>query len=221
MKFNEEKKDGENVEEKQAQDDAALLSALMTETSRPELRMTGIYGDVNEERCSEAIYGLMALHLTGIEKKLADPEDDESDLIETYQPIEFIVSSHGGLAADMFSVYDTMRDIRQKTPIHTKGLGKVMSAGVLLLAAGTKGERKIGKYCRVMIHGVVAGQHGYLADVENEFKETRAIQRMYVQALAEETDMSEAYVRKLMNKKTNVYLNAEEAVKLGIADIIL
>ena len=32
--------------------------------------------------------------------------------------------------------------------------------------------------------------------------------------------MSEAYVRKLMNKKSNVYLDAEEAVKLGIADII-
>ena len=32
--------------------------------------------------------------------------------------------------------------------------------------------------------------------------------------------MSEAYVRKLMNKKTNVYLDAEEAVKLGIADIV-
>ena len=162
----------------------------------------------------------MALHLTGTETVLADPEDENSEVIETYQPIDFIVSSHGGLAADMFSVYDVIRELRDKTPIHTKGLGKVMSAGVLLLASGTKGQRRIGKYCRVMIHGVMAGQHGYLADVENEFKETRAIQRMYVKALAEETNMSEAYVRKLMNKKTNVYLDAEEAVKLGIADII-
>jgi ATP-dependent protease ClpP protease subunit len=216
MKFNKEPA----PEEAERADDAALLSALMTETSRPELRMTGIYGDVTEDRCSEAVYGLMALHLTGTEKMLADPEDENSEIIETYQPIDFIVSSHGGLAADMFSVYDVIRELRDKTPIHTKGLGKVMSAGVLLLASGTKGERRIGRYCRVMIHGVMAGQHGYLADVENEFKETRAIQRMYVKALAEETSMSEAYVRKLMNKKTNVYLDAEEAVKLGIADII-
>jgi ATP-dependent Clp endopeptidase proteolytic subunit ClpP len=216
MKFSEEKP----TEERDDAQDAALLSALMSEPPRPELRMTGIYGDVNEDRCSEAIYGLMALHLSGTESRLADPEDENSEIVETYQPIDFIVSSHGGLAADMFSVYDTIRDIRDKSPIHTKGLGKVMSAGVLLLASGTKGQRRIGRYCRVMIHGVMAGQHGYLADVENEFKETRAIQRMYVKALAEETSMSEAYVRKLMNKKTNVYLDAEEAVKLGIADII-
>ena len=209
-------------EEKEQEDKAQeeMFTTLMAEPPRPELRMTGIYGDVTEDRCSEAVYGLMALHLTGTEKMLADPEDENSEIIETYQPIDFIISSHGGLAADMFSVYDVIRELRDRTPIHTKGLGKVMSAGVLLLASGTKGERRIGRYCRVMIHGVMAGQHGYLADVENEFKETRAIQRMYVKALAEETSMSEAYVRKLMNKKTNVYLDAEEAVKLGSADII-
>jgi len=218
MIFNKKHFSEEEKQEEKEQTD--IFSALLAEGPKPELRMTGIYGDINEERCSEAVYGLLALHLTGTEKCLSDPEDENSEIIETYQPIDFIVSSHGGLAADMFSVYDVIRELRDRTPIHTKGIGKVMSAGVLLLAAGTKGERRIGKYCRVMIHGVMAGQHGYLADVENEFKETRAIQRMYVQALAAETNMTEAYVRKLMNKKTNVYLDAEEAVKLGIADII-
>tara|TARA_B100002019_G_scaffold271317_1_gene265624 strand:- start:1059 stop:1709 length:651 start_codon:yes stop_codon:yes gene_type:complete len=208
----------EKEEEKDKTENGDIVSMLMTE-ERPELRLTGIYGDVNEERCSEAVYGLHALKLTGRKERVIT--EDEVEAVEVYnEPIEFIISSHGGLAADMFSVYDTIREIRETTEIHTKGLGKVMSAGVLLLASGTKGKRRIGKYCRVMIHGVMAGQHGYLADVENEFKETKAIQRMYVQALADETNMTEAYVRKLMGKKTNVYLNAEEAVKLGIADII-
>ena len=217
MKFN------EKVVEEQEQEDMStpeMFSMIMPEAPPPELRVIGIYGDVNEEKCSEAVYGLLAYHLSGTRHELSDPEDEESDLVETYQPIEFIVSSHGGLAAEMFSVYDVIRDLRDKSPIHTKGLGKVMSAGVLLLASGTKGERRIGKHCRVMIHGVVAGQHGYLADVENEFKETKYIQNMYIKALAEETNMTEKYVRRLMNKKTNVYLDAEEAVKLGIADII-
>lgn len=207
-------------EEKQEVKSEDILSVMMGEPPKPELRLTGIYGDINEEKCSEAVYGLQALHLTGQVLQPEDPEDENSELVMTHLPIDFVISSHGGLAADMFSVYDTIRELRDTTPIHTKGLGKVMSAGVLLLASGTKGQRRIGKYCRVMIHGVVAGQHGYLADVENEFKETKAIQKMYVQALVEETSMSESYVRKLMNKKTNVYLNAEEAVNLGIADII-
>ena len=219
MKVNKNKISEETPKESEKAGPTDFLSALIPE-ERPELRVTGVYGDVNEEKCSEAVYGLHALHLTGKSRALENPKDPDSDIIELHEPLEFIISTHGGLAADMFSVYDTMREIREKTPIITKGLGKVMSAGVLLLAAGTKGRRKIGRYCRVMIHGVMAGQHGYLADVENEFKETRAIQRMYVKALSDETNMSQAYVKKLMNKKTNVYLDAEEAVKLGIADII-
>ena len=43
---------------------------------------------------------------------------------------------------------------------------------------------------------------------------------MYIKSLARETNMEEKYVRRLMNRKANVYIDAEEAVKLGIADII-
>jgi len=89
------------------------------------------------------------------------------------------------------------------------------------LAAGTKGQRRIGKNCRVMIHGVVAGQHGHIADIENEFSETKMTQKMYVESLAKETDMTVRYIKKLIDKKTNVYIDAAEAVNLGIADIII
>ena len=196
------------------------LASLLAQPPMPELRLTGIYGDVTEEKCSEAVYGLLAYHHTGQKTEPVDISDPESDLITTYEPIDFIISTHGGHAAEMFAVYDAMRSIRDKTPIHTVGLGKVMSAGVLLLAAGTKGQRKIGATCRVMIHGVVAGQHGYISDMQNEFSETKYIQKMYVKSLAKETNMEEKYVKRLMNKKSNVYIDAEEAVKLGIADII-
>ena len=216
--FTKKKKEEPKEEEGEPVD---LLSVLGMGTPKPELRLTGIYGDVNEEKCSETIYGLHALYLTGQKTILADPEDENSNEITIYEPIEFVISTHGGLASEMFSVYDTIREIRDTMPIVTKGLGKVMSAGVLLLASGTKGYRKIGKHCRVMIHGVVSGQHGYIADVENEFTESKYTQKMYIKALADETDMTEKYVKKLMDKKTNVYLNAEEAVNLGIADIII
>ena len=211
----------ETEEEKASEKDSMDLAALLAAPPpQPELRLTGIYGDVTEDKCSEAVYGLLAYHHTGQKTEPVDPEDLESDLITTYEPIDFIISTHGGQASEMFAVYDAMRSIRDKTPVHTMGLGKVMSAGVLLLAAGTKGQRKIGSTCRVMIHGVVAGQQGYISDMQNEFSETKYIQKMYIKSLAKETNMEEKYVRRLMNKKTNVYIDAEEAVKLGIADII-
>jgi len=210
----------EKEQPKDTEKETMELAALLGAPPQPELRLTGIYGDVSEDKCSEAVYGLLAYHHTGQKSEPVDPTDPESDLITTYEPIDFIVSTHGGHAAEMFAVYDAMRSIRDKTPVHTMGLGKVMSAGVLLLAAGTKGQRKIGSTCRVMIHGVVAGQQGYISDMQNEFSETKYIQKMYIKSLARETNMEEKYVRRLMNRKANVYIDAEEAVKLGIADII-
>jgi ATP-dependent Clp protease protease subunit len=213
-KLNEEK-------EKDQQPPVDLSYVFSTALDRPELRVSGIYGDIEESKCSETIYGLLSLHNTGKELVRSDETDPDSEMIETVKPIDFYISTYGGSAVEMFSVFDVMRSIRDETPIHTYGVGKVMSAGVLLLAAGTKGKRHIGKHCRLMIHGVVAGHSGYLKDMENEFQETKMTQKIYIRALAAETDMSEAYVRRMMNKKKNIYLDAEEAIKLGIADIII
>jgi ATP-dependent Clp protease protease subunit len=121
----------------------------------------------------------------------------------------------------MFAIYDVMRVSREKCDIITYGLGKVMSAGVLILAAGTKGQRKIGKNCRVMIHSVIGGSAGSFHNLQNEMSEIKHIQSAYIKALSEETNMTVAYLKRMLNKKVNIYLSAEEAVELGIADIIV
>jgi ATP-dependent Clp protease protease subunit len=138
-----------------------------------------------------------------------------------WEPLEFIISTYGGSADDMFALYDVMRMIQKDCEVHTFGLGKVMSAGVLLLAAGTKGKRKIGENCRVMIHSVTAGNHGNLYNLENEMDEIRNSQESYMAALVKETNLTKRTLKKLLERKVNVYLSAAEAVEYGIADIII
>jgi ATP-dependent Clp protease protease subunit len=96
-----------------------------------------------------------------------------------------------------------------------------MSAGVLLLAAGTKGKRRIGQNCRVMIHSVIAGSHGSLHNLLNEMEAVEQLQQMYIDSLVAETKMTKKQLKKMLERKVNVYLSAEEAVELGIADIIV
>ena len=174
----------------------------------PELRVIGLFSDVVDEKIAELVHALLYLNEMNRVKK----QD---------KPIEFYLSTYGGSADDMFALYDVMRQIRESTEIHTIGLGKVMSAGVLLLASGTKGKRKIGKYCRVMIHSVIGGSHGSLPNLANEMEAMQQIQKDYIDALVEETSMSKKDLKKLLERKVNVYLSAEEAVELGIADIII
>jgi len=192
---------------------------LPTEEPKITMRTIGLIGDVDEEKAGELIYGMLALKEYG---KIPDEEQTKGKgKKQLYEPFEFYLSTHGGSASDMFAIYDVMRQIKKSCEIHTIGIGKVMSAGVLLLAAGTKGKRKIGKHCRVMIHSVLAGNEGPLHNLENELEEIKWTQKKYIEALITETKMTQTTINKLLQKHVNIYLSAEEAVKYGIADEVI
>jgi len=172
-----------------------------------EIRTIALFGDVDEEKAGDLCMGLLML-------------TDFSEKEAPYDPITFYLSTYGGSADEMFSIYDMMTITKTKCEVETIGLGKIMSAGTLLLAAGTKGKRKIGRHCRVMIHAVAAGSAGELHDIENEIKTIKHIQELYISALSRETNMTKGIIQKLLDRKVNVYLTAEEAVEYGIADEI-
>tara|TARA_R110000824_G_scaffold8737_1_gene39523 strand:- start:7223 stop:7861 length:639 start_codon:yes stop_codon:yes gene_type:complete len=185
-----------------------------------KVRVVSLFGDLDEESLGNIFYLLVNLKETAKQKIITEVDGEEK--IETIvRPIDFYISTWGGDALGMLALYDLMRLTKEECDIGTFGAGKVMSAGVLLLAAGTKGKRKIGRHTRVMLHAVRAGHFGALHSLENEMKETKWIQEQYVNALVTETKMTKRYVKKLMNQKMDVYFDAEEAIKLGIADIIV
>lgn len=186
-----------------------------------EIRSFSLYGDITEKMCGDAVSTLLYFAENPSSMAYEDPDDPDSKLITVPNPIKMLVSTSGGSASEMFSVYDTMRLVRESCDIETFGVGKVMSAGVLLLAAGTKGKRKIGQNCRVMIHGVMGGFGGSLTSMENEINEVRWVQESYIKCLAAESNLTASGIKKMLKKQVDVYLSAEEAVKFGIADEIV
>lgn len=185
-----------------------------------------LVGDVTEESSNDIIFALLMLSEKNSNEYLRTlmemSEEQIEDIgIESLKPnIDFYISTNGGSADEMFAIYDIIRHIKESgtCTVSTCGIGKVMSAGVLLLASGTKGKRRVGKHCRIMIHSVIGGSTGPMHQLENEFSEVKKIQDAYIQTLVAESNMTEEYLRDLLKKKINVYLSAEEAVELGIAD---
>lgn len=203
---NDEQKQGEGAEEAQTQ----LLSLFNDDI----VRITGLYGEVNEENCKELITSLYALNNI----KKTDPSDPEQEICE---PIEMIVSTEGGHVVDMFSVFDVMQQIKNNCEIHTIGLGKVMSAGILILAGGTKGKRKVGKHCRLMIHSISGGDFGSIKQLENNIKEVKWFQDQYTSALVENSNMTVRQIKSIFRRKSDTYFDAAQALKWGIVDEII
>ena len=196
---------------KSKEDKIVLIDAdALGGAPEPDMRTIGLFSDVSDEKVAELIQAILYLNETNKTQK----EDKK-------KPIDFYICTYGGSADDMFALYDIINMVKPDTEIHTIGIGKVMSAGVLLLASGTQGKRKIGRHCRVMIHNVSAGNHGSLPNLTNELEAIQTLQDDYVGALVKNTKLTKKKLTKMLNEKVNVYLSAEEAVELGIADIII
>lgn len=167
----------------------------------PGGRIVSLYGSVTEHLIAGVISQLISL-------------SEQSN-----EPIKLVISTYGGSVDEMFSLYDVIKYL--KCPIHTIALGKVMSAGVLLLASGEKGHRFVGKSTRIMMHPISSVVFGTVFQINNENSDLQYVQSMMVNALSNETKMSVANVNEIMKKGHDYFMNASEAIKLGIADVLI
>jgi ATP-dependent Clp protease protease subunit len=188
----------------------------------PELRTINLYGDISEQKGADVVAALLYLESTSHAVAPADPDDPDGERIIMARSIAMMVSTHGGTASDMFSMLDVMDMVKERTcDIETFGIGKVMSAGVPILAAGTKGKRKVGRNCRIMLHNVMAGSHGTIFSMENELEEIKWVLERYIETLASYTKLTPNKIKKLLKTQKDIYISAEEAIKMGIADEII
>lgn len=133
--------------------------------------------------------------------------------------IKMIINSYGGDLACTFALIDIMKS--SKIPIHTYGLGNILSCGFITFIAGTKGKRFITKNTSILSHQYswinLGKEHELLASV----KEMGNISHRMMEHYKEHTGLSEKQIKKYLLPAEDVWLTAEEAVDLGVADEIV
>jgi len=212
MKYGKKKKKEEVQEQEQLTEEetqASVVDLLGSLSKGPEQRSIMFVGELNEEKAADLISALLVLS-----------QENKTDS-DRGEDIKLYISTYGGSAHEMFGIYDVMNFCKQFCDIETIGIGKVMSAGTLILAAGTQGKRILGKHCQIMIHTVNGGAMGELHSLENEMEQMKNLQDTYIQCLSSETKMTKRQIQTLINRKVNVYLSSEEAIEKGLADEVL
>ena len=134
-------------------------------------------------------------------------------------PIELRISSYGGDVDDMFGLHDVIRTL--KCPVHTIGIGKVMSAAVLLLAAGKSGCRWACEHTSFMIHAPSwESPYQRMHDHKISLKETERMWNNWYILMAKYTKQDAAFWKRLCNKRDDVYFDAYQAQEWGLVDNI-
>lgn len=137
------------------------------------------------------------------------------DRLDSKTPIKLVISSYGGSVYSSFAIIDTMEHV--EAPIHTIGLGMVLSGGLLIFMSGD--ERYISQGASVLSHRFRTMKIGTQAELKADEKEDRLVhQRMldhYKKFSSLNTDRE---VEAQLLKETNVWLSPEETIGFDLAD---
>lgn len=142
--------------------------------------------------------------------------DEDKDLaIEDRQPIKIFINSDGGYAATVLHVIDMIH--LSKTPVYTIGMGRVYSAGGLLLMAGHK--RYIFPHTSCLIHDGSFGAIGSIGKMIDNLEFTKELEKRIKQYILSSTRITEEIYDQ--NYRRDWFMFSEEIIKLGIADEIV
>jgi ATP-dependent Clp protease protease subunit len=137
---------------------------------------------------------------------------DDQDL-----PICMYVNTYGGSVYDMLAIYDVMQFI--KAPIYTVGFGKVMSAGVLIMAAGEKGKRYALPRTSIMLHKARGGALGTETELEANVEHIKALQIESNKLIMKHSKLTKKQIENLVTIESS-YITAKQAKEFGLIDHI-
>ena len=131
--------------------------------------------------------------------------------------INLYINSPGGSVDDTLAIYDTMQFL--DCDVQTYCIGKAMSGGAVILAAGAKGKRYCLPHAKVMIHQPYGGIYGQTTDVQIQAEEILKTKQELNQILADHTGQSIEQVEQ--DSERDKFFSAQEAKDYGLVDDVV
>lgn len=167
-----------------------------------------------------------------VEDNMANLISSQLLYLESENPtrdITMYINSPGGSVTAGLAIYNTMQYV--KPDVATVVLGQAASMGSFLAQAGAAGKRYVLAESRTMIHRVSSGTSGTSGSVYVQDLEMEDMKRHLAESHRLNDRLAELYAKHNSAKKTlktiketmkhDTFFSADEAVKWGLADVIL
>ncbi|NBK77284.1 hypothetical protein D5272_01380 [bacterium D16-76] len=141
--------------------------------------------------------------------------EDNGIEVDKRVPIKIFINSDGGSVDAVMNVIDLIK--LSKTPVITIGMGKVYSAGGLLLMAGHK--RYIFKHTSCLIHDGSSGAVGSIGKLIDNLKFTEKLEALIKEYIISSTKITEQMFD--ANYRRDWFMFSDEMLELGVADEII
>ncbi|MBR1797555.1 MAG: ATP-dependent Clp protease proteolytic subunit [Clostridiales bacterium] len=152
---------------------------------------------------------------TTVIAQMFDAVENRSTLDDDNNSIRLYINSPGGSMTAGLAIYDTMRSLPM--PVDTICMGMAASMAAVIFAGGR--ERSILPHAEVMIHQPSGGTEGTATDIIIAADHIKKRKQDVIEILSERTGNTPEKVAQ--DIQIDCWMNAEEAVKYGIADRII
>ena len=185
---------------------------MPTETAQTEqnhsqaLAENGMYvfmGDVNDDSIKPIIEWILYENYVTKKKK---------------KELLLMICSDGGMMQDAFALIDVMH--ASVIPIKTVGLGMIASAGLMIFISGTPGRRILTPNTSILSHQFSWYNEGKAHELFATMREFELTQARMIEHYQECTGLSQEEIRQHLLPAQDVWLSAQEALKLKICDEI-
>jgi ATP-dependent Clp protease protease subunit len=133
------------------------------------------------------------------------------------KPIRLYINSPGGSITAGLAIYDTMQYVPNE--VETVCVGQAFSMGAVLLAGGSKGQRRALPNSRILLHQPMGGAGGQASDIERHAKEILQYRDRLNEILAECTGQPLEQIAKDADR--DFFMSPAEAEEYGLIDEVL
>ena len=181
-------------------------------------------GDVDEEMWNSLVDKINEI-------KAADKEIDETNIgtlslfgIEAqaiHPSINIYLCTYGGYIHDMFAIYDEIKNLTKEYIVNIYCVGKIMSAGTVIMLAVPLENRFSYANTTFMYHTLSGCTYGKMKEMEEIVEESKRLHKLMWNIIKENTKIPEEKLEEIYKCKKDWYINAEQAKKYKVINKIL
>jgi ATP-dependent protease ClpP protease subunit len=196
-----------------------IQAAGMSSNSEYKNRVLNLFGDFDRNTISEMMKKCLKWEEEDAEilykhsqqiRQLQDPR-------QLLKPIILNINSPGGHVDELLALVDMLESM--PAPVVTRAYGQVCSCGFVLFCVGD--ERYVGNNASLMYHELGYGIWGKDSEVKNYHEYTTKIQKRIDKIIKNKTGITLKKLKEWRKENQDKWLDAEEAVELGIATDLL
>lgn len=167
---------------------------------------------INEIKSADddiADQNLASLMSVGIEAQIIRPA------------INIYLNTVGGYIYDMFSIYDEIKKLTSEYIVNIYCVGKIMSAGTIIMLATDLEHRFAYQNTTFMYHTLSGGAFGKMKDMEEDVEESKRLHKSMWNILKEKTEIPEEKLDEIYKCKKDWYITADQAKKFKVVSKII